>query len=211
MARPKDGPLIQENQIITTAIQLVEREGQGTLSMRRIAKHLGVNPMALYHYVSNKNDLVGKMVETVSAELKPPTSAGLSWQARITAVAAAYRQLAQKYPNTFPLLLNYPNFVRSDFRIAEVCLDALAEVGLPSEKALAALAALQAYVEGFVLDELIHGNDELDVIEFDLPDETSFPQLSKLVQDSVRTARDDIFQLGLELMIGGLEKLAKEE
>ncbi|MEV3870991.1 TetR/AcrR family transcriptional regulator [Streptomyces sp. NPDC049906] len=45
-------------QIVTVARRILEEEGLDALSMRRVAKEVGATPMALYHHVRDKDELL---------------------------------------------------------------------------------------------------------------------------------------------------------
>ena len=207
MARPKNGPLLSKERIVETAVHLIEQEGEETVSMRRLARELNVNPMALYHHVPNRDALIAEIVEAVSSELALPVNDGLTWQERIVGVSHAYRQLAHTYPKIFPMMLAYPEFVPSDLRLAEACLESFAEAGLPPAVALNTLGTFQAYIEGFVLDELTHDRDDLLLAGLTLPNTGDFPRLEQAVGLSNRTTRDEAFRFGLVLLVKGLESL----
>src|SRR5690606_16759942 len=65
--------------IVRAAIGVADAEGIDGLSMRRVAARLGVTTMALYRYVSAKDDLVLLMADTVFAEHALPDPPG-NWR-----------------------------------------------------------------------------------------------------------------------------------
>ena len=46
-------------QVLDTAVRLADRDGLATLSMRALARELGVEAMSLYHHVAGKEALLG--------------------------------------------------------------------------------------------------------------------------------------------------------
>ena len=62
--------------VLETAISLVDHEGLGALSMRRLGQELGVEAMSLYHHVANKEALLDGMVDAVVGELNAEVGAG---------------------------------------------------------------------------------------------------------------------------------------
>lgn len=67
--RPRlDAPSLSRERILSAASQLVAA-GDPDVNMRAVASALGVNPMALYHYFSNKQALRDAMVEQAFAPL----------------------------------------------------------------------------------------------------------------------------------------------
>lgn len=51
-------PRIAAEQIVDVARRIIREEGVGAVSMRRVAKEVGATPMALYHHVRDKDELL---------------------------------------------------------------------------------------------------------------------------------------------------------
>jgi AcrR family transcriptional regulator len=51
---------------------IVEREGIGALTMRRVAGELGSSPMAIYRHVRDKDELLVLLLDRLAAELPRP-------------------------------------------------------------------------------------------------------------------------------------------
>ena len=49
-----DRPALSREYILHTALRIVDRDGPDKLTMRRLGAELGVDPMAVYHYLPNK-------------------------------------------------------------------------------------------------------------------------------------------------------------
>jgi len=64
-------PLSRER-IFGAAVALADRDGVGSLSMRRLAQELGVVPMALYKHLANKEEMLDGMLDVVVGEIDPP-------------------------------------------------------------------------------------------------------------------------------------------
>src|SRR6476661_7070220 len=63
---------LSREQVVTTAVDLLRRYGLGDLSMRRLARELGVAPGALYWHVANKQELLVEVAEVLLAEIVSP-------------------------------------------------------------------------------------------------------------------------------------------
>ncbi len=57
------------------------------MSMRRVAKELGVSTMSLYTYVPAKAELVDVMLDAVMGEVVGPDGAAEGWRERLELVA----------------------------------------------------------------------------------------------------------------------------
>ena len=74
-------PLTQER-VLRTAVALADERGVDELSMRKLAKELGVEAMSLYNHVANKDDLLDGMIDIVFSEIDPPAAGG-DWKAEL--------------------------------------------------------------------------------------------------------------------------------
>ncbi len=63
---------LTRDRVLRTAVELADRDGIESLSMRRLANALDVVPMALYRHVANKDELLSGMVDVVVGEIDPP-------------------------------------------------------------------------------------------------------------------------------------------
>jgi len=75
---PKRGPRqrLTLDQVVDDAIALADEEGLGAVTMRVLARRLGIGAMTLYSYVENRNDLVVLMVDQVFGRRTLPPMAG---------------------------------------------------------------------------------------------------------------------------------------
>jgi AcrR family transcriptional regulator len=143
---------ITREEIKDTARQLMAEKGTGGLSVRAIARQMGMTAPALYHYYDSLNDLITALIqdaftdlaETIELAAKDPllkTSGE-----RLTAVAFAYRQWALQNPIDFQLIygnpipnysqptdVTYPPARRSFLVTAKICADGIerGDIDLP--------------------------------------------------------------------------------
>ncbi|MFC7479378.1 TetR/AcrR family transcriptional regulator [Luedemannella flava] len=61
-------PLSRER-VLAAAVALADAEGVPALTMRRLAKDLGVEAMSLYHHLPGKDALLDGLVESVVGEI----------------------------------------------------------------------------------------------------------------------------------------------
>ena len=70
---------MSRERVLRAAVEYADRNGIEALSMRKLARELGVEAMTLYYYVANKNDLLEGMADLVAAEIEPPPD-DLDWK-----------------------------------------------------------------------------------------------------------------------------------
>src|ERR1700716_3102165 len=91
-------PRLSGEQVVTTAIQIADRDGLGGLSMRRLADELGITAMSLYGYVLSKAELLDVMAARSYAEIPPRDSQAKPWRATLAALAEQHWALLLSHP-----------------------------------------------------------------------------------------------------------------
>jgi AcrR family transcriptional regulator len=91
-------PSLSGEQVVTTAIQIADRDGLGGLSMRRLADELGITAMSLYGYVLSKAELLDVMADRSYAEITPRDSQAKPWRATLAALAEQHWALLLSHP-----------------------------------------------------------------------------------------------------------------
>ena len=89
-------PLSRER-ILRTAVALADRDGVGSLSMRRLAQELGVVPMALYKHLANKEEMLDGMLDEVVGEIDPPTT-DTNWKTAVRERILSARRALLRHP-----------------------------------------------------------------------------------------------------------------
>ncbi len=151
--RGRERPSLDRESILSGALELVDREGLGALSMRALAHELGVGTMSLYHHVPNKEALLDGVVERLMAEIEIPSAESGSWDQRAARMAGSLREVALRHPGCVPLLVTRPFATGPSLQPCEAAFGLLAEAGLDVEQALIAFRTMVAYVFGWVMLE----------------------------------------------------------
>src|SRR6202161_21445 len=161
---------ITRDVVLAAALELIDRDGVDGLSVRRLGRVLGRDPMILYRHAPNKAALLDGVAETILAQLKVDP-ADPDWAAQLRAIARHYRALALTHPNAVPLLVTRPLARPLGLRPAgtlrplEDILDLLTRAGFDGPDALHISRALFGFLHGHVLNELqelIENPDETD-------------------------------------------------
>jgi AcrR family transcriptional regulator len=88
---------LTRERVVAAGIELADRDGIESISMRRLAQELGVEAMSLYTHVRNKEDLLDGMVDAVIGEI--PTSAdGTDWKTSLRETVLAARVVVLTHP-----------------------------------------------------------------------------------------------------------------
>lgn len=89
-------PLSRER-VLRGAIELADRDGLDAVSMRKLGQELGVEAMSLYNHVSNKEDLLDGMVDTIVGEIEL-VEPGDDWKTTITEQMMNARAVMKRHP-----------------------------------------------------------------------------------------------------------------
>src|SRR5690606_20108191 len=154
----------------------VDTDGIGALSMRRVAARLGVTPMALYNHVSGKSDLIAAVVDTVLGDLDLPAP-DAPWKQRLRGVFLGLRRQYLRHPNALPLVVASTTVSPAQLLPMETALQALADAGLPPDRARAAWTALIGLTNGHVAYQL-RGHLTPEAARTAAPDLRPFPRVA---------------------------------
>lgn len=99
-AVPRRGPAraLDLDAVVTAAVDLADADGLAALTMRSVARAVGVAPMTLYTYVPGKAELLDLMVDAVYAAMTRQDTAGRPWRERVTTVADENMALYDAHP-----------------------------------------------------------------------------------------------------------------
>lgn len=148
---------LTRDRILQAALRLADEDGIESLTMRRLARHLGVEAMSLYNHVKNKNDLVEGMVDLVLEEIELPD--GDEWDAAIRRCAISAHETLLRHPWACSLVMTSggPGFMESPrLRYMEWLLRRLRESGFSPDLTYDAYHALDSHILGFTLWQLGH-------------------------------------------------------
>ena len=92
-------PQLTRAQVVTAAIELADRDGIESISMRRLAQELGIEAMSLYTHVRNKEDLLDGMVDAVIGVIPVDADAAdADWGASLRRMALGARGVMLRHP-----------------------------------------------------------------------------------------------------------------
>ena len=147
--KPAKGALTPER-IVEEAIGLADKEGLEALTTRRLARHLGVEAMALYHHFKSKDALLDAMTERLESQARPQSKSA-DWRAHLHAVALAQVETAMAHAQTAPLMTSRRAASASVFANNEDVLSCLVRAGLDERQRVVWVRLFAALVNGLAL------------------------------------------------------------
>ncbi|HEY7722064.1 MAG TPA: TetR/AcrR family transcriptional regulator C-terminal domain-containing protein [Pedococcus sp.] len=211
-------PPLTRDGVLRAAVELADREGMAALTMRSLARHLGVEAMSLYHHVANKDALLDGMVDRVFAEMHRPRVGG-DWAAEMRLRSVSGRQALTGHRWAIGLMDSRSAPGAETLRHHDAVIGCLRAGGFSLPMAAHAFAVLDAHLYGFVLQELslpFRDSEDLgdlaDQILGGMPAD-ALPHFTELaVEHALRPgyAFGDEFEYGLDLILEGLERRRAE-
>ena len=102
-------PSLSREYIAETALRLTQDDGLSGLSMRKLGAELGVEAMSLYHYVSNKADLLDAMLELLYDEIELPYHLDDNeWEQAVREGLGSFRKVLLRHPAAVELFTSRP-------------------------------------------------------------------------------------------------------
>jgi AcrR family transcriptional regulator len=211
-------------EMLTTALALIDADGVEALSMRRLGKALGRDPMRLYRHASSKEALLDGVVDLVLSGLTvPAVPEGDDWENALRRTAHAFRALALAHPHVVPLLVTRPLATPlamrplGTLRPLEALLDLLIGAGFDGRGALYAYRLYMGFLYGHVLNELqerVQDPDESDDLLrlglYRLP-VREFPRLRALAGELAAYDGERELDEGLDIVLAGLRRRGRAE
>jgi AcrR family transcriptional regulator len=215
-AQPADAherrlPLTKER-VLTAAVAFADEEGVDALSMRRLAKELGVEAMSLYNHVTNKDEILAGIIDRATAEIELPEEP--DWKASLRRGSISAKEVFLRHPWLARLMMSRQSGGPAGLRRAEWLLRTLREAGFSGDLTYHAYHILEAYLQGITSQHLgAHGGDQsLEELARGflrgLP-AGQYEHLVEHVEQHLEPAetRSGGFELGLDLILDGLERL----
>jgi AcrR family transcriptional regulator len=204
--------------IAATAIRLADAHGLDGLSVRKIAKELGVGPMRLYDYVVNRSELLDLMVDAVYAQI---AGAGQQsdWRATVLAIVHRTRDAALEHEWFADLLGGRPHVGPHALAVGESTAAALSRApGVRGIDGLQqALGALNAFIIGALRTEVTErrtarstGTDvaawqaSLGPYLTRMLDTGRYPTVARLVIDGAHLSAEETFNHNLITILDGI-------
>lgn len=196
-----------------TAFGIVEREGYGALTMRRVAAALETGPASLYAHVVNKDDLDDLLIGRLCAEIELPAPDPGTWRGQLISVCTQIRDQYLRYPGISLAALAVVQTNLETLRVSEGMLGIVLAGGIDPQTAAWAIDALILYVNAFCLETALrdkHIDQEgLAAAQAELPHRIAalpdtFPFTKRYAAELTSGTALDRFEFTLKLIINGL-------
>jgi AcrR family transcriptional regulator len=204
---------VNPERTLAVALIVADREGIQAVTMRRLARELGVEAASLYHHVSGKDEILDGLVDMVSAEIEIPSRTD-GWRPAIRQRAHNTRAVLRRHPWAVALMASRTTPGPATLRLLEAGIASFREGDFSVEAAAHAISAVDSYVHGFVLQEVnlpFRDQSELAAMTGAIMDQfprADFPYLFELTIEHVLQPGYNYgneFDVGLEVVLDGVD------
>jgi len=213
--RAKPRIRLNKDRVLRAAMQIADKSGIESLTMRKLAQKLGVEAMTLYYYMTKKDDILNGILDLVVSEIEVPSEGG-NWKAALRGSAISAHQVLLRHPWACSLMLSPARVRDGRLRYMESLLGRLREAGFSANMTHHAYHALDSHILGFTMWEVGYttGARELPDSGAALRRELTvdkYPYLNEHMGEHVaKSRRNDEggeFEFGLDLILDGLGKI----
>jgi AcrR family transcriptional regulator len=218
--KPGKPRTLTRDRVLRAAVALADDRGLEELTMRSLAKDLGVEAMSLYNHVANKGDLLDGMIELVFSEIEPPAMGG-DWKAELRRRAVSTRAALLRHRWAVGEMEGRTGHGPSNMRVHDSILGCLRAAGFSIEMTVHAMSVQDAYIYGFALQQTDMSSQTAEDFAAEAQRQmvayadalADYPNLVEVVGGYVATAGYDYereFLFGLDVILDGLERILTE-
>lgn len=147
--------LLSQDVIVAAAQRIIDTEVHGSLSMRRLARELAITPMALYHHVRDKDELLMLLLETKARNVPRPPLPADPRERLVMSSQLLYDMLAD-CPFLGEILSSDDLMTASNLWIIEAMLEAAVECGFEPAHAVGVYRVIWHYTAGELMVRHTH-------------------------------------------------------
>ncbi|MFE3630199.1 TetR/AcrR family transcriptional regulator [Streptomyces goshikiensis] len=208
---PGRPPRISREEVIGTARRIVTEEGVDRLTMRRLAAEIGSTPMALYHHVRNKEELLVLLLDDYAARALRRPEPAADPRERVVGAATAIHEALAACPWIVEVLTADDLMSASALWFVEQIVDGLVECGLSPERAVHGYRAIWYYTAGEIVVRATAARRRADddrttyreQVFGDL-DPAEVPRLAQVADRWTPLTGEDTYLDGLRALVTGL-------
>jgi AcrR family transcriptional regulator len=216
---------LSREQIVKTAMLVLDEEGVAGLSMRKLAARLGSGATSLYWHVPTKDDLVDLLIDEVWAEIDVPEPELAGWRSGALLFGHSLRSAVLRHPWLPEVMYTRPSIGPHAMSLGERGLVLFGAAGFTAHEVDLAMGSVMSYVLGTVSAEVAtremvrkSGRTEeswvSEMMEQAQSVATDYPQMQESVRRRTTTDLDsgltENFVFGLDALLDGLETRVKK-
>jgi AcrR family transcriptional regulator len=206
---PEERIQLTREAIIRVAVELIERDGEQAISMRRIAAELRYGVMSLYNHVPSKEVLLDAVAEHVMSGFDFSPDPALDWPDQARALVRSFRALARRYPRCLNVVITRQLNTTAGLQPLEAALTTARTAGFDGETSVRIMRTFVAYALGGLINEARLTAYQPDLADTAQIDADRFPNIAELGWSLTHADHDKDFEFGLELLISAVSALPR--
>ena len=214
-----DKPRLSKRTVTENALKLADADGLDALTIRKLAEHLGVTPMALYWHFRSKEDLLEGVAEQVWGEIDVDVDPSVEWWAQLQGGLESLLKALRAHPSAPQLVLEHEKRNDAALRATEATLEVLLSAGFDSQHAseiaratlwtgITLVMSEAGYQPELSEDERAEYRRRNEVYLAMLP-AVRYPRLVQCATQMADCDPDFHYRLGVEMFIAGVRAIAE--
>jgi AcrR family transcriptional regulator len=207
--RPSKPALTREG-IIDAALTILDQEGLGKVTMRRIAAALDTGAASLYVYIRDTEELHAQILDALLGRMPEVTARG-TWRDRLHELLASYTQVLLAHPEIARMTMTTHPVGPHYFALVESILELLSEGNIPDDNAAWGVDLLLAAVTASAVEHGAAGSTGEDTQALSImaaaiaiAPSQRYPRIAHLGDDMLSGTGIQRFHWGLDVLINGL-------
>lgn len=202
-------PPLSRELIVTTALDLLRREGLAGMSLRKIAAALDTGAATLYAYVDDLHELEALVLDRALDGVQTAGRPGASWKLRLRDCLFSYFHVLAQTPGLAQLAMRTIAAGPNGLRILEALLGILDEAGVEPRTAAWAVDLILLWITGGAVEQSLRrdGGDLLgfltQVIRSVTPEQ--HPRIHAARDELVSGSGEERFTWGLDALLHGIQ------
>lgn len=200
---------IQRDRVIQTAFKLLDKGGIEGLTLRKLARALGVKAPSLYWHFANKQALLDAVADALIDDVGRDIPPGQHWRDTLRQVAGQLRRALNAHRDGARVFAGTYIATENVLRPGEAVLSALMDAGADIDFAANTIFHISYYVMGFVIEEQAVSGDEIDMAQrvqtLLALAENGFPKSHRAARMMFEPDFDARFADGVDLLLTGVE------
>lgn len=205
---------LTRDRVLEAALHLADRDGIDGLSMRKLGQALGVEAMAVYYHLANKDEVLDGIVDLVFAEVHLPV-AGAPWKDEMRRRGISLYKVLQRHPWAIGMMETRVHAGPANLGHHDAVIGNLQAAGFSSAMVAHAYSVLDGYIYGFALTKTS--------LPFETPEDVEevtqrmmepyaaneYPHLARFVSEHIMRpgyAFTEEFEYGLDLILDALDR-----
>jgi TetR/AcrR family tetracycline transcriptional repressor len=130
VATSEERTRLSRETVVDGALALTDAEGLEGLTIRRLAQHLGVTPMALYWHFKNKDELLDGLTDRLWSLVDTSVDPSSPWPSRLRTLMNSMVEVLHAHPSAASFMVTtQPEAAPHCFEIMEQALAIFTEAG----------------------------------------------------------------------------------